>query len=417
MPTEFSEKSDTDQNKSAIHPAINGEVPSTETVTAYTQSDINQTKSSRIGWLMRGLINSGVILIIILLAMAGWDRYNNGYTSFELLSNSTANLSPEINISVEDIPASEITNQSSLPINLPIVSDDGIESGIGIRRKALLYTLIPSRPRSDVITYTVQTGDSLFSIAEAFGVKPETLLWGNFETLEDNPHLLSKDQTLNILPVDGTYYQWHEGDNLLSIASFFGVDTDDILSYSGNNFDLTLASAESPDLDDNQWIIVPGGKRAIKDWGPPAISRSNPASAQYYGAGHCGSIYEGAFGTGTFVWPTTATYISGYQYSGIHPAIDIGGATGNAIFASDSGVVVYSGWSNYGYGYMIVIDHGNGWQSAYAHLSAVAVTCGQSVYQAGYIGALGSTGNSSGPHLHFELVYNGAKLNPLDYLQ
>jgi len=416
MPIEANDKNNTDHVESAVRQPSDGESPSPESVIAKTQTENNQTKPSRIGLVLWGLINFGVIIIIILLAMAGWDRYKNGYTSYEMISGRTAP-SPELVNKVEDPSAAEFTNQTSLPINLPYVSQDVAESGIGIRRKALLYTLIPSRPRSDVITYTVQTGDSLFSIADAFGVKPETLLWGNFETLEDNPHLLSKDQVLNILPVDGTYYQWHDGDNLQSIASFFGVETQDILSYSGNNFDLTLASAESPALEDGQWIILPGGKRAIKDWGPPAISRTNPASAKYYGPGHCGSVYEGAYGTGTFIWPTTATHISGYQYSGIHPAIDIGGAIGNAIFASDSGVVVYAGWSNYGYGYMIVIDHGSGWQSAYAHLSAVAVTCGQSVYQGGYIGALGSTGNSSGPHIHFELVYYGAKPNPLDYLQ
>ena len=100
----------------------------------------------------------------------------------------------------------------------------------------------------------------------------------------------------------------------------------------------------------------------------------------------------------------------------MHPAIDIGGQIGNAIYAADSGVVVYAGWSDYGYGYLIVIDHGNGWQSAYAHLSAVGVVCGQSVFQGSVIGGLGSTGNSTGPHLHFELVYNGAKLNPLNFV-
>lgn len=418
MPTDSTQKNATDKIESATAGQLGmSEISEPFPVTDNTSSDINQTKTSRIGWLLRGLINLGIILIIILLGMAGWDRYSNGYTTYDFLTSSSAASTTEIAVGIEDSPASQIANHNSLPINLPIVGEDSTEGGIGIRRKALLYTLIPSRPRSDVITYTVQTGDSLFSIADAFGVKPETLLWGNFDILEDNPHLLSKDQVLNILPVDGTYYQWHEGDNLQSIASFFKAEIDDILSYSGNKFDLTLANAETPGLEDGQWIIVPGGKRAIKDWGPPAISRSNPASAKYYGAGHCGSVYEGAYGTGTFVWPTTATYISGYQYSGIHPAIDIGGATGNAVFATDSGVVVFSGWSNYGYGYMVVIDHGNGWQSAYAHLSAVAVTCGQSVYQGGYIGALGSTGNSSGPHLHFELVYNGAKPNPLDYLQ
>ena len=82
----------------------------------------------------------------------------------------------------------------------------------------------------------------------------------------------------------------------------------------------------------------------------------------------------------------------------------------------DNGVIVYAGWSDYGYGYLIVVDHGTGWQSAYAHLSAVGVSCGQSVFQGTVIGGLGSTGNSSGPHLHFELVFNGAKVNPLNYL-
>jgi hypothetical protein len=221
---------------------------------------------------------------------------------------------------------------------------------------------------------------------------------------------------LNILPTNGTYYQWNTGDSLASVASFFQVDENAIISYPGNYIDLTTAETSEPGIEPGAWLIIPGGKRPLKDWGPPAISRSNPASARYYGDGYCGSVYEGAIGTGTFIWPTAARSISGYGYSGIHPAIDIAGAIGNAAFAADSGVVVFAGWSNYGYGYMVVIDHGNGWQTAYAHLSAVAVTCGQSVFQGGYIGAVGSTGNSTGAHLHFELVYNGAKPNPLDYL-
>ncbi len=288
----------------------------------------------------------------------------------------------------------------------------------GISRNIDFKTIIPSRPRVEVITYTVQPGDTLFSIALKFGLKPETVLWGNFEVLEDNPHLLKPNQVLNILPVDGTYYQWKEGDNLNDIAAFFKVEPEAILNYPGNHFDLTEVLNGEINITPGTWLIVPGGKRAIKDWGPPAITRQNPASARYYGEGHCGDVYEGAYGTGTFIWPTTERTLSGYTYDpGVHPAIDIGGQEGNPVYASDSGVVVYAGWSNYGYGYLIVIDHGNGWQTAYAHLSAVAVSCGQSVYQGGYIGALGSTGNSSGPHLHFEMVYNGVKVNPLDYLR
>ena len=118
------------------------------------------------------------------------------------------------------------------------------------------------------------------------------------------------------------------------------------------------------------WLIIPGGKRAIKDWGPPAISRKNPAAARYYGPGSCGTIYEGAVGNGSFVWPTVNHTISGYSFdSNVHPGVDFGGPAGNSVFATDAGVVVYAGWSNFGYGNLIVIDHGNGWQSAYAHLS------------------------------------------------
>jgi murein DD-endopeptidase MepM/ murein hydrolase activator NlpD len=260
-------------------------------------------------------------------------------------------------------------------------------------------------------------GDTLFAIADQYGLKPETILWGNFETLQDNANLLSTDQKLNILPVNGAYYQWKEGDTVQSVADFFKVTPEDIIGYSGNDIDLTLTAAENYGIKPGQWIIVKDGKRPIKDWGPPAITRENPAVARYYGEGACGSVYEGAIGSGSFVWPTSDHSLSGYTYSGIHPGVDIGGAIGNGIFAADSGVVVYAGWSSHGYGYMVVIDHGNGWQTAYAHMSAVAVTCGQSVFQGGYIGAVGSTGNSTGPHLHFEMIYNGGKPNPLDYIR
>jgi murein DD-endopeptidase MepM/ murein hydrolase activator NlpD len=291
-------------------------------------------------------------------------------------------------------------------------------SAEGIVRKIDLKTIIPSRPRVEVITYTVQTGDTLFSIAINFSLKPETLLWGNYEVLNDNPHLLKPKQVLNILPVNGVYYEWQEGDTLDGVAAFFKTDPQGIINYSGNFIDLTQMSENGTGIEPGMWIIIPGGKRAIKDWGPPAITRQNPASARYYGEGACGNIYEGAMGAGTFIWPTTDHSLPGNAYDpSVHPAIDIGGQEGNPIFATDSGVVVYAGWSDYGYGYLIVIDHGNGWQSAYAHLSAVGVSCGQSVYQGGTIGALGSTGNSTGPHLHFELAINGAKVNPLDYVQ
>jgi len=359
---------------------------------------------------LRWVINTLVVFIVGITGLLVWDTFIYGGSA---LSHSRNNRPETV---VFSTPTE--SPQTEAAVNLPGYQVDPSLGKISLNRVIRLETEIPVRPRVDVITYTVQLGDSIFSIADDFGIKAETVLWGNYEVLKDNPHLLKTGQSLNILPVDGTYYQWHEKDTLSQIASFFKVDPQEIIEYPGNRFDLTETTLEDPGLEPDHWLIIPGGWRPLKDWGPPAITRSNPASAAYYGAGHCGSIYQGAIGTGTFIWPTASRQVSGYNYTPpVHSAIDIGGQTGNAISAVDNGVVVYAGWSDYGYGYLIVVDHGTGWQSAYAHLSAVGVSCGQSVFQGTVIGALGSTGNSSGPHLHFELVFNGSKLNPLNFLQ
>jgi murein DD-endopeptidase MepM/ murein hydrolase activator NlpD len=315
-----------------------------------------------------------------------------------------------------DPNAQEMEDQA-IDVPLPAMDWPGENDLTGIPRRAMLTTKIPNRPRVDVTTYEVQPGDNLFVIAEKYSLKPETILWGNFEVLQDNPQYLSPGQELNILPVDGAYYRWKAGDTLEAVASFFKVDPEAILNYLGNRFDLAAVLAGNVSIEEGTWLIIPGGQRELKDWGPPAISRNNPAAAAYYGTGYCGEIYEGAIGIGSFVWPTVATTLSGNDYSALHRGIDIAGAEGNAVYAADSGVVVFSGWSEFGYGNMIVIDHGTGWQSAYAHLSAAAVTCGQNVAIGSYIGAIGSTGRSTGPHLHFELqseIYG--KVNPWDFV-
>ena len=97
--------------------------------------------------------------------------------------------------------------------------------------------------------------------------------------------------------------------------------------------------------------------------------------------------------------------------------MDYAGRLGNEIYAADTGVVIYAGWSNRGYGNTIVIDHGNGFLSLYAHImdGGIAVSCGQVVSLGQLIGYMGSTGNSSGPHLHFEIRYNGSPVNPHDF--
>ncbi|HEB64564.1 MAG TPA: LysM peptidoglycan-binding domain-containing protein [Chloroflexi bacterium] len=325
-------------------------------------------------------------------------------------SRGEAQTSP---VPTEEPAATVVTEVLALP---PLMGPSNVQRQ-GIPRLAQLKTIIPSRPRVDVTTYEVQQGDNLFAIADKFNLKPETVLWGNYDVLRDNPQFLKSGQKLNILPTDGVYYQWQEGDNLTTVADFFGVEKDAILEWPGNGFDL-LVDANNPGIEPGTWLIVPGGRRALKDWGPPAITRSNPASARYYGSGYCGRVYEGAIGTGVFIWPTTSRLISGYDYSpSLHPGLDIAGAEGNAVYASDSGVVVFSGWSEYGYGILVVLDHGNGWQTAYAHLSAAGVTCGQSVTRGTLIGNVGNTGNSTGPHLHFEMrsdIYG--KANPWNFV-
>lgn len=296
----------------------------------------------------------------------------------------------------------------------------GSQFTTGISRKASLDTIIPSRPRVDIQTYAVAQGDTLFAISEKFGLKPESVLWFNFDVLKDNPEFLTPGQQLNIPPVDGVLHKYKSGESLAAIADFYSYSTEttaqDIINWEGNHLDPYESNIENPNIPDGTLLIIPNGSRELKDWGPPAISRDNPAVAQYYGEGACGAIYEGAIGTYTFVWPTLLHYLSGNDYTSIHHGIDLAGSEGSPIFAADTGVVVYAGWSNYGFGNLLVIDHGTGWQTAYAHLTTVAVTCGQNVSQGEQVATMGTTGNSTGPHLHFEMVYQGGKANPWQYL-
>ena len=125
--------------------------------------------------------------------------------------------------------------------------------------------------------------------------------------------------------------------------------------------------------------------------------------------------------TGAFVWPLPATkQISSYfgsRWGSTHGAIDIsnGRVYGKPIIASDGGKVVEAGW-HYSYGYYVLIDHGNGFKTRYAHCSKLNVKVGQRVAQGEYIADVGNPGNSYGAHLHFEIIKNGKLVNPLNYV-
>lgn len=350
----------------------------------------------------------GVIALGIWAVRLGWDTLPVAAADEVAVQVEAA---AEADFAVEAL----VSGPNTRSMALPAFSEGGTGRG-GVSRTAMLHTVFPERPRLDVITYLVEVGDSLFGIADKFNLKPETILWGNFDVLQDDPHRLAPEQELNIPPVDGTLYEWHEGDGLNGVAKFFGVGAEDILQWPGNQLDPSM-DPQNPDIEPGTLLIVPGGRRELISWSAPRITRANPAVAKILGPGACGSIVDGAVGTGAFIYPTTTTHLSGFDYSSVHPGIDLAGREGNAIFASDSGVVVYSGWNEWGYGYVVVVDHGTGWQTLYAHLSTINVGCGQSVIQGDVIAGMGSTGNSSGPHLHFEMMHDDyGKVNPWLYL-
>jgi len=300
------------------------------------------------------------------------------------------------------IPAGEPPIISSLPL-LPAPG-----SAKAILRRPNLHTTIPTRPRTETIIHTVDFGDAIFSIAEAYNITPETLLWANYDLLNDNPDFLEVGMELNVPPLNGVYYQWEEGDTLESVAAEFEAEVASILDFTGNDLDLA-----NPVIEPGQFVMIPEGHREFKQWLIPVFDRGNAGvMGVALGAGSCSGTYTGSFGSGAFIWPSANHVLSGNDFWAGHLGLDIAAGLGDPVWASDAGVVVFSGWANGGYGNTIIIDHGNGYQTLYAHMSGVSRPCGSSVSAGTTVGSAGSTGNSTGTHLHFEVRLNGGFINP-----
>ncbi|MGI6251415.1 MAG: LysM peptidoglycan-binding domain-containing M23 family metallopeptidase [Anaerolineaceae bacterium] len=266
--------------------------------------------------------------------------------------------------------------------------------------------------RQEVILYTVQPLESIFSIAEKFGLKPETVFWSNRYTLGQTPEGLMVGEKLYILPVDGVYHMWSQGEGLNGVSRGYQVTPDVIIDYPLNNLDrATLGDLSLPNIEPGTMLVVPGGRLEPVVW---VIPRNNPEAVKSFLGDYACKVSGGPVGTGSWVIPTTEHWLSGFDWNPpIHNGVDYAGRSGNLIFAADAGVVVYSGWSDRGYGNLIVIDHGNGWQTFYAHLLARdMIPCGSSVYAGQQIGLMGSTGKSTGPHLHFEMRLDGHAYDP-----
>jgi len=272
-------------------------------------------------------------------------------------------------------------------------------------------------PREEIIAYEVQPLDSIFSIAEKFEISPETILWTNRYLIGDTPDGINPGQKLIILPEDGVYHAWLYGEGMNGVSSGYGVTPQDILNEPLNQLEEEeIGDLSLPHIMTGTFLYIPGGRGSIPSW---VSVVSDPASGE-----HPNVSYLGAYACNTTAWitgteifqlPTNTRLISGYEYNPpVHNGLDYDGETGDPLYAVDHGVVIYSGWSDRGYGNTIVIDHGNGYLSLYAHImdGGFAVSCGQIVYGGATIGYMGSTGNSTGSHLHFELRLNGSPVNP-----
>jgi murein DD-endopeptidase MepM/ murein hydrolase activator NlpD len=288
------------------------------------------------------------------------------------------------------------------------------ESGSAfILRKLQLKTNIPARPRYQSVVYRVSRGDAMFSIADKFKIKTESILYVNAQ-LGDNPHNLNPGMELSVPPADGLYYEWKDGDTFETVAEKFNAQADGMIVFPGNDIDLT-----NPKVEPGKLVFIPGGSRELRNWTQDlkTMGRSNNGStgtSDFSGNAACGG---GLVGSG-FGWPADAHSVSGNGYGPGHLGIDITADVGANVYAASAGVVTMAqgGW-NYGYGNVVQIDHGNGYVTVYAHLSAINVSVCQSVGQGALIGASGNTGNSQGAHLHFEVRYGGTNINPYEIVQ
>jgi len=255
----------------------------------------------------------------------------------------------------------------------------------------------------EILVHTVSEGEALSQIAQRYGLETTTVRWEN-DLREDAT--LKPGQTLRILPVDGVRHQVSRGETILSIAKKYGLDQAEaqvIVDYPFNEF----LNNETFELATGQALMVPDGVKP--DPAGQLSSRRTVASRLTPDAGAVSA-------TGSFIWPATGRISQGYSF--YHRAIDIANTGGGAVLAADSGEVLISGWvDNSGYGNRVLIDHGNGFQTLYAHFSVAQVRPGQRVNRGDVIGQMGSTGRSTGVHLHFEIRQGGVLINPLSFLQ
>jgi murein DD-endopeptidase MepM/ murein hydrolase activator NlpD len=300
-------------------------------------------------------------------------------------------------------------------------ADDLILVSNQLDRGLVPYTIIPDRPRNQVITYTVQPGDTLTGIATMFSLDRTTIFWANADTLQGDVHMLRPGMDLYILPVDGVYHKSDGNRSFQWIADKYSVPVEDIINSEYNE----LAGLGPDDIPNwGMRLIVPGGVGEFTDWRSPIQETVDAATGAVTRSfmpgmpGSCAAGITGSGGSGAWARPVQGAFSFSQPYYPGHTGVDLAAPVGTPVTAADSGVVVYSGWvpASWGYGILVVLDHGNGWTTYYAHLSVNGAGCGAFVPRGGYLGQIGSTGNSSGPHLHFEMRWGHVPDNPASYI-
>lgn len=250
----------------------------------------------------------------------------------------------------------------------------------------------------DVQSYVVQRGDTISSIAERFEVSEDTIRWENDITGD----YLTVGQELKILPINGIIYKVKEGDSLENIADKYSANIQNI-------YDINWL--ESRNLKVGQTLLVPDGQ---KPQPKPIVIASTPTPAPAPNPAPTPIDTGGTVGTGSFVRPTKCGVVTNW-FSAWHAGVDIAQSGGCDNVAIDTGTVTLARWYGRG-GLQVVIDHGNGYESLYAHNSSLYVKEGQKVTKGQPIGYMGCTGSCTGTHIHFALKKNGVWVNPMAYI-
>ncbi len=256
----------------------------------------------------------------------------------------------------------------------------------------------------EVIEHVVVEGETISTIAQRYNLQQDTILWENDLTAKSS---IKPGDRLRILPTDGVWHRVQKGETVYTLAKKYGLGDDDAAAQAIISFPFnTFADDDTFALTTGQSLLVPGGR-------PPAKAVTTPVNTYArVTTPDAGAVSA----TGQFVWPASGYISQGYFW--YHQAYDIANRGGGKILAADSGTVIVAGWvDNSGYGNRIMIDHGNGFVTLYAHLSVVRVRVGQTVNKGDVIGDMGSTGRSTGVHLHFEVRQGGALLNPANFLR